>query len=96
MVIRVQDIVAQCHTYDDGLVLQQALLEQLHGNEVVVVSFEGVHGVPSSFVNAAFGGLLRHYSPEQIRNRMRIVRSTRTTNAMIRERISAAEAREVA
>jgi hypothetical protein len=88
--IRPLNYVPHCYTNDDGAVIRHKILEALDAGEDVVVSFEGVDGVPSSFVNRAFLDLLDHYSYDTLRRRLTFANSTRQINHMIRSRFESA------
>jgi hypothetical protein len=95
MVIRILDIVQSADTGDQGATVFARLHQELDGNAKVTLSFEGVKTATSSFVNVAFVQLLSMFSLSDIKNRLRIVNSTRQINDMIRtrmEREGAAEA----
>ncbi|MED2005353.1 DUF4325 domain-containing protein [Brevibacillus laterosporus] len=50
------------------------------------MSFSGVDGVPSSFVNSAFIQLLEDFTFEEIRQNLRFINSTKQINQMIKSR----------
>ena len=53
----------------------QLLLPALRGNEKVVVSLDGVEGLGSSFLDEAFGGLVRthRFTTEQLKAKLFVV-----------------------
>jgi hypothetical protein len=53
-----------------------------------VVSFGGVHSATSSFVNSAFVPLLDDISLDDLKRRVRVVRSSRQINDMIKTRLT--------
>lgn len=65
----------------------------LRAGQDITLSFRGVRGVPSSFVNAAFVGLLDEFPVTLIRRHVRVVNSNPQINAMIRDRIATEAAR---
>jgi hypothetical protein len=87
MVIRALDHVPHCYTYADGQVIAGLISERLSRAEDVVLSFDGVQGVPSSFVNAAFVGLLSKHSFADVRRYLRVIHSTKQINTLIKERL---------
>lgn len=89
MVIIALDYVAQCYTYEDGQVLANLIAPALDADEDVIVSFNGVDDVPSSFVNGAFVALLLNYSFESLRRHLHVVDSTRQINGLIKARLEA-------
>jgi STAS-like domain of unknown function (DUF4325) len=66
-----------------------------HGSQVIV-NFDGVTTATSSFTNAAFVPLLADFSMEQIRKSLRIVRSSRQINDMIKTRLDRESAKVAA
>jgi hypothetical protein len=94
MVIEVQRHVERCYTVADGLKIAALLRRSLGAGEKVTVSFLGISGVPSSFVNGAFISLLSSFSADEIREKVRIVDSTRQINELVRSRIAAEAPRE--
>jgi len=53
----------------------------------VTVSFDGIQTATSSFVSSAFVALLDHLSYADIKERMRVIDSTRQINDMIKTRL---------
>ncbi|WP_188261966.1 STAS-like domain-containing protein [Azospirillum tabaci] len=87
MVIRALDHVSQAYTAEDGAVLARLLMPELSAQRTVILSFAGVDGVTSSFVNTAFVALLDRFPYEHIKRHLRIVDSTQSINAAIRKRL---------
>lgn len=87
MVIRVVNLSTAADTESHGAVLYVRLCDALKSDNVVTVSFAGIHTATSSFVNAGFVPLMQHYSFADIKRRLRIVDSTRQINDMIRSRL---------
>ena len=95
MVIRALDHVPHCYTYEDGLRIAELLAISLHKHEDVILSFEGVNGVPSSFVNGAFISLITEFSVDDVRRHVQVVCSTRQINDLIKSRVSAEASRSM-
>jgi hypothetical protein len=90
MEISVKDVAGGADTAAQGeLVLKTLKSELKQGNEVVV-AFDGVTTATSSFTNAAFVPLLSDFSFDHIRTHIRVVRSTRQINEMIKTRLERA------
>jgi hypothetical protein len=87
VMINVLELVPHCYSWEDGEVVGRAIALGLRSNQSVTVSFAGVEDVPSSFVNAAFVGLLPEFGFDRIRSGVSVVRSTRQINDMIRRRL---------
>ncbi len=88
MVIRVLDHVSQCYTAADGAIIAAIVRSRLAAGQEVCLSFDGVTNVPSSFANAAFGGLAALHPSADIRALLRTVHSSRQINDAIRRRIA--------
>lgn len=86
MVIRILDHVMQCYTQADGEVIAGVITACLKSGENAVVSFSGVHGVPSSFINAAFISLLDEFTFADIRAKLTFIHSTKQINELIKKR----------
>ena len=86
MVINVLDHVPHCYTSQDGEVIASLIRDEFTQGKKVIVSFNGVGDVPSSFVNAAFTSLLDKYGFAFIKKHLSIVDSTWQINDMIRRR----------
>jgi len=69
-VIRVLDHVRHCYSNADGLVIQAVIKQQFDLGNKVVLSFEGVDSVSSSFINSAFIELLDFYDFEFIKKNL--------------------------
>jgi hypothetical protein len=90
MVIRIRDIVDCANTGDEGIAVYTHVRAALARDDLVVLSFDGVRVATSSFVNAAFVALLTEFSLDDLKRRMRVVRSTRQINDMIKLRLDRA------
>lgn len=86
MLIKVLEHVPQCYTRADGEVIAHVISSCLKRGDTVVVSFAGVYGVPSSFVNAAFISLLDDFTFGEIRARVKFANSTKLINDIIKRR----------
>ncbi len=86
MVIRALDYVQQCFNNADGNKILRVILPLLKQGKVVVVSFEGVPSLPSSFVNSAFIALLDHMTFSAIRKQLRFSHTNSQMNEMIKSR----------
>ena len=87
MVIEALNLVPHCYTWEDGIVVGEAIRNALKSGNKIVISFAGVEDVPSSFVNAAFVALLDDFTYEFIRENISVVSSTRQINDMIKKEI---------
>lgn len=86
MVIKVLDYVDQCQSNSDGIVIHNIIKPKLDNGEEVVLSFEGVPSLPSSFVNSALISLLDEMPFERIKSLVRFAHTNSQMNSMIRDR----------
>ena len=87
MVVRVLDHLEHCVTQEDGMIIYSIIFPIIKRGDSVTVSFEGVSGVPTSFVNAAFIELLRDIPFSVIKQKLSISQSNRQINELIKKRI---------
>jgi len=86
MVVRILDHVAHASTYEDGDRIFRLIAPELVAGREVAVSFDGVHAVPSAFINGAFVRLLETLPFSTVRSKLKILDSTRQINELIRSR----------
>ncbi|MCH8247220.1 MAG: STAS-like domain-containing protein [Bacteroidetes bacterium] len=86
MVILISDITQTCYSNDDGDAVYKVIKPYLIGEEPITLSFGGIDGVTSSFVNSAFIQLLDSVEYDAIRKNLHITKATRRTRDMIRDR----------
>jgi hypothetical protein len=86
VVIRILDIASGANTSEQGALVFATLQEAL-GTGSAVVSFDGIQTATSSFVNASFVALLDCFSYGELRERLRVIDSTRQINDMIKRRL---------
>lgn len=91
MVIRILDHVEHCASYADGDVIFRLISPHVKNGEDVVLSFDGIDAVPSSFVNAAIVRLVEVVSLGEIRKHLKITSSTKQINDLIRSRFAFVE-----
>ena len=88
MNVNVQPLVgAVCMTYEDGAKLHDAYRAAFDRGETVVLDFTNTRIFVSRFFNAAFGLLLKDYSIEEVRNRLKIVNLAGAGHAPLRHSI---------
>ena len=89
MVIRIRDFVSGANTSEEGEIVFRRLSNELSSQKAaIVVSFEGIQTATSSFVNVAFVDLLNSFSYAELKNRLRVINSTRQINNMIKTRLA--------
>lgn len=86
--VNITDHVGRCYSNDDGAVIQSLLKKHLKQDQKVVLSFKGIDGVTSSFVNTALIELLNDFDFDFIRNHLSFNDSKRQINNMIRDRFN--------
>ncbi|WP_340018266.1 STAS-like domain-containing protein [Paenibacillus sp. FSL H3-0457] len=86
--LKVTDHVDQCYSNADGDQIRTQLLQNFEVNEKVIVSFQGLDSVSSSFINSAFIDLLENYDFKFIKNHLGFKDTTRPINEAIRDRFS--------
>jgi hypothetical protein len=96
MVISVRTISRSADTTDQGQAVFAAVLKAADGGSAVVVSFDGIRNVTSSFANAAFAQLLDRFSLADVKGWLRVVDSNRQINDMIKHCLDCYAARLVA
>lgn len=87
MVIQIRDLVPGADTAQQGGIVLPQLQAAMATGAPFVVSFDHIQTATSSFVNAAFVPLLQIYSFSAVKQQMRVVKSTRQINEMIRSRL---------
>lgn len=87
MVVRILDHVTNCSSYADGDTIFNIIFPVIQRGEDIVLSFEGVEAVPSSFVNASIVRLIEVVSLKEIKSHLKVIKSTKQINALIRGRI---------
>ncbi|WLR54276.1 STAS-like domain-containing protein [Mesobacillus subterraneus] len=86
--IRIKDHVGRCYSNHDGKIIQAVLKKNLQSGKTIIVSFNDIGGVTSSFVNTAFIELLNEYDFSYIKKSIRFVNSTKQINDMIKSRFA--------
>lgn len=84
--VRVLDHVSQCYSNDDGQLIYQEITKELSRKKNVTVSFEGVDGVTSSFVNSALIALLEDYDFSYIKSNLSFTQTSKQINNLINQR----------
>ena len=87
MVIRILDVVSGTDTAKQGATVFKKIQAALADSSSVTVSFEGLDIATSSFVAAAFLPLLEQHTFGELKRRLRVIKSTRQINQMIKSRM---------
>lgn len=85
-IIRITDHVKHASSYNDGQVIYNLIAPDVLAGRTVEVSFQGIHAVPSAFVNAAFVQLLEIASMDRVRESLKFIDSTHFINELIKKR----------
>lgn len=86
VIIDVKSFLSGYYTNEDGNVLFNEILYLFNQGEKVNISFEGIVGLNSSFVNSAFIQLLNKYPFDFIRENLIFSNTTKQINSIILSR----------
>ncbi|MDZ5712229.1 STAS-like domain-containing protein [Jeotgalibacillus haloalkalitolerans] len=85
-ILKISDHVERCYSNHDGLIIQEILRSKLNDGYSVTVSFQGINGVTSSFVNTAFIELLDTFDFSFIKSHVKFADTNSQINGMIKDR----------
>jgi hypothetical protein len=88
MVKNVLSIVAHCYSPQDGDAVRKYLSANLRTKDKVILSFEGVTDIPSSFSNVAFAKLLDEFDFDIVKEKLIIIDANKQIADMIRKSIA--------
>lgn len=88
LVIKIRNHVEHCYSNEEGKIIKDVISPYLRNEEKVKISFDGVRGVTSSFVNTAFIELMDEFEFESIKNTLQFIDTTSQINKMIKDRFS--------
>ena len=86
-----QHIGTLCMTYEDGEKLHAAYRPAFNRGETIFLDFTGTRIFVSQFFNAAVGQLLKDYSIEELRSRLKFLNLPAAANAPLRRSVENAE-----
>ncbi|BBI32664.1 STAS-like domain-containing protein [Cohnella abietis] len=86
--IKIIDHVSQCYSNADGEIIQILLRERLRSGLKTSLSFAGIDGASSSFINSALIELLDEFSFDFIKSHLSFTDTTKTINETIKKRFS--------
>jgi hypothetical protein len=92
----IRAIAGSADTAEQGALVFDALSQALKSDGEIIISFDGVQTATSSFTNTAFVKLLSVRPIAEIKRRVRIIKSTRQINEMIKSRLERESRRTVA
>lgn len=85
MVITIIDNTRHCFSNADGDIIFSLIYPKISKKEKITVSFKGIEGVSSSFINSAFVPLLEESDFKTIKKLLCITNSTKQINDMIKK-----------
>lgn len=95
MVLNVQSLTPRQFDGADGQRVFDALWPSVAAGQPVTLSFAGVRGAPSSFINEALVRLLDHISYDEVKRLVRIVDVSQPIARLIRDRFDFEASRRV-
>ena len=84
----IRDITSSTLTNSDGLSLKIAIDSALSNADVVVLSFEAIGTISSSFLNSSIGEIIDKYGFEILKDRVMITNYTPTIASFIQKYIN--------
>lgn len=87
VILKVTSIAKKAYTFEDGQIVYTKIHEAFEKGDGVILSFEGVDSIPSSFANGCFVKLLETYGMQRIKSSLKIENSTKQINGMIKARL---------
>lgn len=84
--LKVLDHVERCYSNNDGKIIQTLIKSAFRNDEKITLSFKGVDGVTSSFVNTALIDLLEEFSFDFIKNHLAFSDTNSQINKLINDR----------
>jgi hypothetical protein len=85
MVIKMVNYVSQCYSNSDGAIIY-SIIDRYIDEKEIVLSFEGIDIVSSSFVNAALIPFIKIIGFNKIKIKFKIIKTTKQINDMIKRR----------
>lgn len=87
--LSVKDLISDFSNNNaSGEILFMHIKNHFDNQESVVVSFQGISELSSSFVNSAFIDLLIDFDFDYIRKNLKFINSTKQINSLIKERFA--------
>lgn len=88
MVIKIINHTGHCLNSADGLKIFEIIKPLMDQKEKVMVSFEGIDAVSSSFINSAFIELLCHFNFDFIKDHLSFSDTYKHINDLIKKRFA--------
>jgi len=94
MVINLLNFVNQCYSDSDGAIIYSIIVRYMEENEIVL-SFEGIDIVSSSFVNAALIPFIKLMGFDEIKRKFQFINTNKQINDMIKRRFQFEASRKI-
>lgn len=91
VLIKIKEHVEYAYTYEEGQKIYDLIAPAMAEGQPVILSFDGISAVPSSFMNAALLQLCDRFSINHIKSFLRIENSNHLLNEMIRRGFQVAQ-----
>lgn len=92
--VNILDVTEKYYTNEDGNLVYNEVVKAFKSKHPVIVSFEGITEINSSFINSAFIQLLDSYDMEYIKDNLTFKNSTRQINQLILSRFDIEDKRK--
>ncbi len=86
--IIIKDITSGTLSNIDGLTLKLAIDSALNSSDIVMLSFESISSISSSFLNSSIGEIIEKYGFEVLKNRIKITNYTSNLALFIKNYIA--------
>lgn len=90
--ITIKDHVSEGFTNDDGALLYGVIKEYLHKNDTIILSFEGMTSISSSFLNSSLVQVKEEIGFSELKRRFKFIKTNQSINSTIRTRFSQSHA----
>lgn len=90
--ITIKDHVSEGFTNDDGALLYGVIQKHLYENDLIVLSFEGMTSISSSFLNSSLVQVKEEIGFNELKRRFRFIKTNQSINSTIRTRFSQSHA----
>lgn len=86
--LEILDYTKTYTTNDDGKIIQDVIRKHFNNDESITLSFKGVNGTNSSFINTAIVDLVFYYDVDFIKSHLTFIKTSNQISAMIKKRFS--------
>lgn len=81
--IKVKDITNGTFTNEDGLSVYNAIDSAISEKDSIILSFEGITSLSSSFLNSSFGEIIEKFGFDFLKNKIKITKYTPQLSILI-------------